>query len=184
VNVRIIAATNKNLPEEVRAGRFREDLYYRLNVVELRCPALRERREDIPLLAAAFLAEAVKRNATPRRTFADDALQALEREDWPGNVRQLRNVVEHLAILAPAETITAADIAFVTRGAAPAAATTDPYRAARTFDEFKDVAEKEFLERRLLENAWNVKKTAEMLGMQRSNLYKKIEKYGLRKPER
>jgi two-component system nitrogen regulation response regulator NtrX len=184
VNVRIIAATNKNLPEEVRAGRFREDLYYRLNVVELRCPALRERREDVGLLAAAFLAEAVKRNATPRRALSDEAIQALEREDWPGNVRQLKNVVEHLAILAPAETIAAADVALVTRGATPVAATTDPYRGARTFDEFKDVAEKEFLERRLVENSWNVKKTAELLGMQRSNLYKKIEKYGLRKPER
>ncbi len=185
VNVRVVAATNKNLPEEVRAGRFREDLYYRLNVVELRCPPLRDRREDVPLLAAAFLSEAVKRNATQPRSFADGALQALAREDWPGNVRQLRNVVEQLAILAPKETIAAEDVAGLVRGAAPTAlSATDPYRGARTFDEFKDVAEKEFLVRRLEENGWNVKKTAELLGMQRSNLYKKLERYDIRKPER
>jgi len=185
VNVRVVAATNKNLPEEVRAGRFREDLYYRLNVVELRCPPLRERREDIPLLAAAFLSEAVKRNATQPRTLADDALQALAREDWPGNVRQLRNVVEQLAILAPRETIAGEDVTGLVRAAAPTSASaTDPYRGARTFDEFKDVAEKDFLVRRLEENGWNVKKTAELLGMQRSNLYKKLERYGIRKPER
>jgi two-component system nitrogen regulation response regulator NtrX len=185
VNVRIVAATNKNLPEEVRAGRFREDLYYRLNVVELRCPPLRERREDIPLLAAAFLSEAVKRNATPPRILDDGAVQALAREDWPGNVRQLRNVVEQLAILAPRETISADDVAAVVRTGVPAAAGPgDPYRGARTFEEFKDVAEKDFLVRRLEENGWNVKKTAELLGMQRSNLYKKLERYGIRKPER
>ncbi|MCK6461428.1 MAG: sigma-54 dependent transcriptional regulator [Planctomycetes bacterium] len=185
VNVRIVAATNKNLLEEVRAGRFREDLYYRLNVVELRCPPLRERREDIPLLAAAFLSEAVKRNATPPRTFDDGAVQALAREDWPGNVRQLRNVVEQLAILAPKETITADDVTAIARSGAPApAGPGDPYRGARTFEEFKDVAEKDFLLRRLEENGWNVKKTAELLGMQRSNLYKKLERYGIRKPER
>ncbi|HEX5137104.1 MAG TPA: sigma-54 dependent transcriptional regulator [Planctomycetota bacterium] len=185
VNVRIVAATNKNLLEEVKAGRFREDLYYRLNVVELRCPPLRERREDIPLLAAAFLAEAVKRNATAPRLFDDGAVQALAREDWPGNVRQLRNVVEQLAILAPKEMIAAEDVAAIVRSGAPAAAgPDDPYRGARTFEEFKDVAEKDFLVRRLEENGWNVKKTAELLGMQRSNLYKKLERYGIRKPER
>jgi two-component system nitrogen regulation response regulator NtrX len=184
VNVRIIAATNKNLLEEVKAGSFREDLYYRLNVVELRCPPLRERREDIPILATAFLAEAVKRNATPPRLLADDALQALAREDWPGNVRQLRNVVEQLAILAPRETIVAEDVASIVRSGAPAAGPDDPYRGARTFEEFKDAAEKDFLVRRLEENGWNVKKTAELLGMQRSNLYKKLERYGIRKPER
>jgi len=181
VNVRVVSATNKNLPEEVKAGRFREDLYYRLNVVELRCPALRERREDIPLLATAFLADAVKRNGTPPRTLSDEACDALRREDWPGNVRQLRNVVEHLAILAPNDVIGAADVASASRGGTTAPEV-DPYRDARSFDEFKDTAEREFLERRLLENGWNVKRTAEQLGMQRSNLYKKIEKYGLKKP--
>ena len=181
VDVRVIAATNKNLPEEVKEGNFREDLYYRLNVVELRCGPLRERRDDVPLLAAAFLEEAVKRNATPARMFDEGAMQALAREDWPGNVRQLKNVVENLAILAPSSTVTAAD---VTRAVGGTTTTTmeDPYRAVKTFEEFKETAEREFLERRLLDNNWNVKRTAELLAMQRSNLYKKIDKYSLKKP--
>jgi two-component system nitrogen regulation response regulator NtrX len=182
VDVRVVAATNKNLPEEVRAGRFREDLYYRLNVVEVRCPPLRERREDIPLLAGAFLEEAVKRNGTPARTFDDEALGLLSREEWPGNVRQLKNLVEHLAILAPAARIAAQDVQRA-MGGSTTAAPVDPYRGVKSFEEFKEVAEQEFLERRLLENNWNVKRTAELLGMQRSNLYKKIEKYGLKKPQ-
>jgi DNA-binding NtrC family response regulator len=181
VDVRVIAATNKTLPEEVKQGNFREDLYYRLNVVELRCPALRERREDVSLLATAFLDEAVRRNGTPPRAFNDDALQALMREDWPGNVRQLKNVVEHLAILAPAEVVDGADVTRAV-GGATTAPTSDPYRGVGTFEEFKETAEREFLERRLIENGWNVKRTAELLGMQRSNLYKKIDKYSLKKP--
>jgi len=184
VSVRVVAATNKNLPQEVAEGNFREDLFYRLNVVELRCPPLRERREDIPLLAAAFLADAVKRNATPPRALAPEACEELMRDEWPGNVRQLRNVVEHLAILAPEEVITAEDVRRVANGqAAPATAPVDdPYRGVKSFEAFKDRAEREFLEKRLEENGWNVKRTAELLGMQRSNLYKKIEKYGLKKP--
>jgi len=181
VDVRVIAATNKDLPDEVRGDNFREDLYYRLNVVEVRCPALRERREDIGLLAAAFLSEAVKRNATPPRRLGDDAVEALTRSDWPGNVRQLKNAVEHVAILAPAEVITAADVHLAV-GGDTSRPTEDPYRDAPSFEEFKETAELEFLRRRLEENGWNIKRTAELLGMQRSNLYKKIEKYGLKKP--
>ncbi len=182
VDVRVLAATNKDLHKEVAEGRFREDLYYRLNVVELRCPPLRERRDDIPLLAGAFMKEAIRRNGTLPHTFGADALQAMQREDWPGNVRQLKNAVEHVAILAPAEEIAAADITRAL-GARTAANTEDPYRGVATFEEFKDTAEREFLERRLLENNWNVKRTAELLNMQRSNLYKKIEKYALKKPQ-
>ena len=181
VDVRVIAATNKDLPAEVRRDTFREDLYYRLNVVEVRCPALRERREDIGLLATAFLAEAVKRNATAPRRLGEDAVEALTRSDWPGNVRQLKNAVEHMAILAPAEVITAADVR-VAVGGDTSRPTEDPYRDAPSFEEFKETAELEFLRRRLEENGWNIKRTAELLGMQRSNLYEKIEKYGLKKP--
>jgi two-component system nitrogen regulation response regulator NtrX len=183
VDVRVIAATNKNLPEEVGKGNFREDLYYRLNVVELHAPPLRERRDDVPMLAGSFLEEAVKRNGTTDRILGEEAMRALMREDWPGNVRQLRNVVEHLAILAPEEQIEAEDVQRAL-GGSTAQPVTDPYRNARTFEEFKDTAEEEFLARRLKENNWNVKRTAELLGMQRSNLYKKIEKYGLRKPNK
>ncbi|MHC4958764.1 MAG: sigma-54-dependent transcriptional regulator [Planctomycetota bacterium] len=181
VDVRVVAATNKVLPEEVKEGNFREDLYYRLNVVELRCPPLRERREDVPLLACSFLEDAVKRNGTTPRRFGPDALEALSREDWPGNVRQLKNIVEHLAILAPAETVDQNDVRRA-MGGTTTPTLEDPYRHVTSFEEFKERAEQEFLERRLLENNWNVKRTAELLGMQRSNLYKKIEKYQLKKP--
>ncbi|MGQ0614859.1 MAG: sigma-54-dependent transcriptional regulator [Planctomycetaceae bacterium] len=182
VDVRVIAATNKNLLAEVGEGTFREDLYYRLNVVELRCPPLRERRSDIPLLAAAFLAEAVKRHGVEPRQLGPEANEALSREPWPGNVRQLKNVIEHLAILAPGPLLSAAD---VTRALGPGVghAREGPSAGAATFEQFKDSAERDFLERKLIENRWNVKRTAELLNMQRSNLYKKIEKYGLQKPE-
>jgi two-component system nitrogen regulation response regulator NtrX len=182
VDVRVLAATNKDLVEEVKEGRFREDLFYRLNVVELHSPALRERRDDVPLLAGAFLEEAIRRNGTPARVLGAEALEALQREDWPGNVRQLKNAVEHLAILAPDDEITAADVTKAV-GAKTSALTEDPYRGVGSFEEFKETAEREFLERRLLENGWNVKRTAELLGMQRSNLYKKIDKYSLKKPQ-
>ncbi|MEM8885829.1 MAG: sigma-54 dependent transcriptional regulator [Planctomycetota bacterium] len=181
VDVRVLAATNKDLVAEVAEGNFREDLYYRLNVVELTSPPLRERRDDIALLAGSFLEEATRRNGTPLRVLGFDANQALQREDWPGNVRQLRNVIEHLAILSPSEEISEADVTKAV-GAKTSALTEDPYRGVASFEEFKDTAEREFLERRLLENGWNVKRTAEMLGMQRSNLYKKIDKYQLKKP--
>ncbi|MHC4850306.1 MAG: sigma 54-interacting transcriptional regulator, partial [Planctomycetota bacterium] len=182
VNVRVIAATNKDLVKEVSEGNFREDLFYRLNVVELNSPPLRDRRDDIPLLAGSFLEEAIRRNGTPLRTLGFDANQALQREDWPGNVRQLKNAVEHLAILAPAEEISAEDVTKAV-GAKTSALTEDPYRGVASFEQFKETAEREFLERRLLENGWNVKRTAELLGMQRSNLYKKIDKYQLKKPQ-
>jgi len=183
VDVRVLAATNKNLPAEVQASRFREDLFYRLNVVELRCPPLRERRDDVPILASAFLEEAVKRNGLEPRSLAPEALEALGREEWPGNVRQLKNVIENLAILSPGPSIGAGEVERALGRAPKPSAGEDPFRQARTFDEFKDTSEKEFLERRLRENQWNVKRTAEQLGMQRSNLYKKIEKYGLAKPD-
>ncbi|MCZ6786522.1 MAG: sigma 54-interacting transcriptional regulator, partial [Planctomycetota bacterium] len=182
VDVRVVAATNKNLLEEVKERNFREDLYYRLNVVELRSPALRERREDIPLLAGHFLAEAVRRNGLDSHDLTRDGQEALSREDWPGNVRQLKNVMERVAILTPGPEIGAEDMRKAI-GAKAAAPVEDPYRDARSFEEFKDRAEQEFIERRLKDNGWNVKRTAELLGMQRSNLYKKIEKYGLKKPE-
>jgi len=182
VKVRVLAATNKDLLEEVREGRFREDLYYRLNVVELRCPPLRERRGDVKLLAAAFLSDAVKRNGLSTRAFTPESIAALEREDWPGNVRQLKNVVENLAILAAGESIGPDDVTRAMGGSVRQAPPDDPYRSVRTFEEFKETAERDFIVRRLEDNSWNVKRTAELLSMQRSNLYKKIEKYGLKKP--
>jgi two-component system nitrogen regulation response regulator NtrX len=182
VDVRVIAATNKNLEEEIAAGRFREDLYYRLNVVPIRVPPLRERREDIPLLVEHFVAELTRSGGAPRKRFAPEALQALSARDWPGNVRELRNAVERLLILASGETITEADVIALVGG--PTGPPLVSLLQAPTFEAFKDEAERAFLAAKLAENDWNVSETARKLAMPRSNLYKKIERYGLvRRPE-
>jgi two-component system nitrogen regulation response regulator NtrX len=179
VDVRVIAATNKDLQEEVSKGRFREDLFYRLSVVPIQLPPLAARREDVPVLARHFLEEACKRNdLEPRRRLTEDAEGLLQRQEWPGNVRQLRNLVERVAILSPGAAIAAADIEPYL--AARARRSGDPFTNCATFAEFQDQSERAFLLQRLEDNEWNVKRTAELLDMQRSNLYKKIEKYGLR----
>ena len=179
VDVRVVAATNKDLQEEVGKGRFREDLFYRLAVVPLHLPPLASRREDVPVLARHFLEDSCKRNdLEPRRRFAEDAEALLARQEWPGNVRQLRNLVERVAILCPGPEIAAADVEPYLQARPRGGA--DPFVHCATFEEFKEQAERMFLLQRLEENEWNVKHTAEVLRMQRSNLYKKIEKYGLR----
>ncbi len=184
VDVRVIAATNKDLRKEVEAGQFREDLYYRLAVVPVDVPPLRERRGDVPLLAKAFLREAANANGrAPEPAFTDAALAWLSSQPWPGNVRQLKNLVERAVILLDGQTFDAPDLEGLTGPAVPVRATAggiDLFASCKTFDEFKDVSEKLFLQHKLAENEWNVKKTAESLGMQRSHLYKKIERYGLK----
>jgi len=179
VDVRVVAATNKNLEGEIAEGRFREDLYYRLDVVPLAVPALRERREDIPLLVAHFVALLSAREGMTPRAVAPDAVERLTSYDWPGNVRELRNTVERLLILATGNTITAADVDRLV-GQRPAEQTSIGSLAdCATFEEFKDAAERSFLLGKLRENEWNVSETARILDMPRSNLYKKIERYGL-----
>jgi two-component system nitrogen regulation response regulator NtrX len=178
VDVRILAATNKDLREAVEKGEFREDLYYRLSVVPIHVPTLAERRDDIPLLARHFLAEAVRLNDLEPRSLTAEAEALLVRQPWPGNVRQLRNLMERVAILAPPGPIPPAA---VEEHLAPRRrAAGDPVSECRTFEEFKDASEKLFLQTKLSENEWNIKRTAELLGMQRSHLYKKIERYGLK----
>ena len=183
-DVRVLAATNKDLSEAVRAGEFREDLYYRLNVVPIELPPLRERRNDIGTLANQFVLEAVARHGLPERRLAPAALQRLTVHDWPGNVRQLKNLCERLAILAGDTEIDAdaADRALrpSTGPATGGAAAGEPDDGSHSFEEWKELAERRFIERRLAANDWNIKRTAEQLKMQRSNLYKKIEKYGLK----
>jgi two-component system nitrogen regulation response regulator NtrX len=177
VDVRVIAATNKNVTEEIAAGRFREDLFYRLNVVPITVPPLSQRREDVPLLVERFVAELARHEGLPARRFADDAMELLRERDWPGNVRELRNAVERLLILTNGAAVTAADVRRVL-GQAPEP-TLGEVGAAETFERFKADAEKAFLLAKLAENDWNVSETARRLDMPRSNLYKKIEKYGL-----
>ena len=183
VDVRVLAATNKDLEEEIRQGRFREDLYYRLNVIPLHVPPLRERREDIPLLVQHFGAQNAREAALRPRSFAPEAVERLQRLDWPGNVRELRNTVERLLILAPRDTVTADDVELLVTGQARGGGLSSDLLSSRTFSEFKEAAERAFILQKLRENDWNVSETARILDMPRSNLYKKIERYELVREE-
>jgi len=178
VDVRVLAATNKDLEAEIAEGRFREDLLYRLNVVPIEVPALRERTEDIPALVAHFAEQLAASAGVPGRRFADDAVRRLQTRSWPGNIRELRNAVERGLILASGKVVTVADIDHLLPGAATASPGEDD-SGSQTFETFKQEAEKNFLVQRLREHDWNVAETARALKMPRSNLYKKIERYGL-----
>ena len=179
VDVRVIAATNKNLESEIHENRFREDLYYRLNVVPMTVPPLRERREDIPLLVTHFTGLLSKQQGMAPRTFTPDAIERLAMYDWPGNVRELRNTVERILILASGPRVPAADVERLVGQRAAEGSTFGSLLESRTFEEFKDAAERAFLLAKLREHDWNVSETARLLDMPRSNLYKKIERYGL-----
>ncbi len=189
VDVRVIAATNKNLAREIEIGRFREDLLYRLNVVPIHIPALRERRGDIPQLIAYFAAELAK-SGLPHKEFETGAIERLTAHDWPGNIRELKNAVERLLILAAGAAVTEQDVerlvgkgeggrAKGVGGGGPAVGGDATWLRAATFEEFKQSAERAFLLGKLQEHDWNVSETARTLQMPRSNLYKKIERYGL-----
>jgi DNA-binding NtrC family response regulator len=179
VDVRVIAATNKDLHEEIRQSRFREDLYHRLNVIPIHVPPLRERRDDIPVLARAFAADTCVRNRMPQRGLADDALRALQGMDWSGNVRELRNTVERLIIMTAGPVIGAADVERYAGGTRAAA--DGLLGLGGTFQEFKERAEAAYISRQLELHGWNITRTAEALDIQRSHLYNKMKKYGLAK---
>ena len=183
VDVRVIAATNKSLEEEIAAGHFREDLYHRLNVVPIHVPPLRERREDIPMLVQYFAQAAVAEQRLPVRNFTPGAIERLARLDWSGNVRELRNTVERLLILGRGSDITDADVERLVGGAAPSDALSADLIGAGTFAEFKERAERAYIIAKLRENDWNVSETARSIDMPRSNLYKKIERYRLVREE-
>lgn len=180
VDVRVITATNKDIVEEVRRGTFREDLYYRLNVVPMHVPSLVERREDIPILSMYFMERYCAENGIRPKIFSDEVIRHLtEDHDWPGNVRELRNTIERIVILSDSDAIGITDLPSTSADtvALPAGPET-----ASTFQEFKDHAERAFLMKKLERNNWSISRTARELGMQRSNIYKKIEKYGLKRP--
>ncbi|UCF05044.1 MAG: sigma-54-dependent Fis family transcriptional regulator [bacterium] len=177
VDVRVIAATNKDLLGEAAENKFREDLYYRLNVVPIHIPPLRERRSDIAILAEYFLNEAAVELGTAPKKFSRRALDILMDYSWPGNVRELMNLIERLCILTSGDTITEDDLPQLTL-TREGDILKDPF-SLRTYQEFKDFTEKEFLVKKLQENNGNVSRTARQLGMQRSNLYKKLEKYDI-----
>ncbi|MBI5216316.1 MAG: sigma-54-dependent Fis family transcriptional regulator [Ignavibacteriae bacterium] len=177
VNVRVIAATNKNLPEEIKKEKFREDLYHRLNVIPVQIPPLRERREDIPLLVKAFVTETCARYGFQEKTVSERAMQSLTMLDWSGNVRELRNSIERLVIMSSGNVIESADLQML--GVAHKNGVDDLIVSSQTFQEFKDKAEAAYIKYQLEKHNWVVSKTAEALDMERSHLYTKIKKYGL-----
>jgi two-component system nitrogen regulation response regulator NtrX len=183
VDVRVVSATNKDLGEEIREGRFREDLYHRLNVIPLHVPSLRERREDLPMLVQHFAQHVIREASVAPRAFTLEAVERLQRMDWSGNVRELRNTVERLMILTTGEAITEKDVELLVAGQAPGSGLSADLLSAGTFAEFKEAAERAFILQKLRENDWNVSETARALDMPRSNLYKKIEKYELVREE-
>ena len=179
VDVRVLSATNKDLEQEIEDGGFREDLFYRLNVVPIQVPALRERREDIPMLVTHFSEGMAAREGSIPRVFSDAAMERLKALTWPGNVRELRNTVERLLILSDGSEITPDNVDSLTISRARSA---DPGRellALGNFSTFKEEAERAYILNKLRANDWNVAETARRIEMPRSNLYKKIERYGL-----
>jgi two-component system, NtrC family, nitrogen regulation response regulator NtrX len=179
VDVRVIAATNKDLVEEIRGGRFREDLYYRLNVIPIRTPPLRERREDVPVLAEHFATLFAQEHNKHPKKFTPAALRALQDASWRGNVRELRNMIERLVIMVPSDDIDVTDLPAEFFRAAADIITSAMHLA--TLQAFKDEAEKAFILAKLREHGWNVSRTAEAIDTPRSNLYKKIEQYGIKR---
>lgn len=180
VDVRVVAATNKNLLEETEAGRFRMDLYHRLSVIIIHVPSLNERSDDIPLLAEKFVKEVCEDYGIPKKVLTPKALEELKTMNWEGNIRELRNVIERLVILSD-QKITDTEVkSFVTNTQAKDTPT-DLFEQFDKFQDFKEHIEKLFIEHKLRKFVWNVSKTAEVLDIQRSHLYNKIEKYDLRR---
>jgi two-component system nitrogen regulation response regulator NtrX len=180
VDVRVIAATNKDIQEEVATGRFREDLYFRLNVVWMQVPPLRDRREDIPSIAEYFLEKYQPDDVAPRRRFDDEAVEALQEYDWPGNVRELKNFVERISIMSDEEVLTrdVVDYFLGERSSGQA----DPVLAEfqnMGLNEARDTFEKRLIEQTLRENEFNISRAATELGIYPSNLHAKIRKYGI-----
>ncbi|MEW6387096.1 MAG: sigma-54 dependent transcriptional regulator [Thermodesulfobacteriota bacterium] len=179
VDVRIVAATNKNLEEEIARGAFREDLYHRINVIPLFVPPLRERRQDIPLLAQYFLQELARENETLPKTLSPEALEALSARPWPGNVRELKNFIWRLAILAPGPNIELPDLTLAAPNPETAPQDLETLLHEPSFREARARFEKEFLARKLAEYGGNVSLTADHIGLERSHLYRKLRTYGL-----
>ena len=180
VDVRVIAATNKNLEEAIEKGDFREDLYFRLSVIPVRVPPLRERTEDIPPLVEHFLAQFSAENNIRRKTVSPEAMAVLKRHPWRGNVRELKNTIERVLIMVPQDEIGPEHLADVLRrpadGGSGGGATAE---APGSLKDFKESAERAFLVQKLRESRWNISATAAAIGTPRSNLYKKLEHYGI-----
>ena len=179
VDVRVVAATNKKLEDEIAGGAFREDLFYRLNVVPIVLPPLRERRDDIPMLVKHFTDRTARADGLPPRSFSPEAVARLQDLPWPGNVRELRNTVERLLILSASDPIRREDVDQLVAGRPEGMGLGSELLSTATFNEFKERAERAYILQKLREHDWNVSETARAVDMPRSNLYKKIEKYEL-----
>jgi two-component system nitrogen regulation response regulator NtrX len=175
VDVRIIAATNKDLREEVKRGTFREDLLYRLNVIPIVVPPLRDRKEDIPALVDYFLEYFAAEYGQKPKKITIDGLKMFETYDWPGNIRELRNVIERLVIMTPSDTITPKNLII-------GESSRSDYFAFNTLREARESFEKDFIMKKLEENNWNISRTAELLDIERSNLHRKIKAYDIKTP--
>jgi len=180
VNVRIVAATNKDLIEEIEAKRFRMDLYHRLSVILIHVPSLNDRKEDIPLLSEKFAKEICEDYAMPIKKITTSALDALQELNFSGNIRELRNIIERLVILSGAK-ITDEDVRTYVSNTVSNAGPSIMFDQFEKFQEFKEHIERLFIENKLKKFSWNVSKTAELLDIQRSHLYNKIEKYDLKR---
>ena len=179
VDVRVIAATNKNLQEEIKAGEFREDLFFRLNVLPFQVPALRKRKDDIPRLCNHFLNYFCGKESREIKTISEEALNVLMSYNWPGNVRELKNLIERLVIMTPGKIINTSDLPL---GPNQESQDNKPQNLGtqdlpNSYREAKEIFEKQFLIEKLRKNNWNVSKTAEEIGLERSNLHRKIKGY-------
>ncbi len=189
VDVRVLAATHRNLQEQAQAGEFREDLYFRLNVVPIQVPPLRERTEDITMLARHFIDLASQENGVAPKRLSDEALQALRGYAWPGNIRELRNVIERMVILSDGD-IDLDDVPEEVRGTPddPAGGGEslldlggEAVPEGMTLREFREAVERAFIRKRLIENDWNVSRTATSLGVERTHLHKKMKVLGIQR---
>jgi two-component system nitrogen regulation response regulator NtrX len=189
VDVRVIAATNKDLEGAIGRGEFREDLYFRLNVIPIVVPPLRDRREDIPKLVQHFAKRLAEEHNLKAKRIEPTALDALQRHRWRGNIRELRNTVERLLIMTPSDSVRVDDLPGEIRAAdagprspadAEGAARAADSPGAGTLREFKDASERAYLVQKLRETNWNISRTAEIIDTPRSNLYKKLEQYGIK----
>jgi two-component system nitrogen regulation response regulator NtrX len=175
VDVRVIAATNKNLQEEIERGNFREDLFYRLNVIPFYVPPLRDRKEDIPLMADYFLREFTTRYGRKPKELTAEAYKVLQEYPWPGNVRELKNLMERIVIMNPQVRVDSRHIP-LHRGRRPAEQAVVRFASLQ---EVRESAEREYILKKLEETHGNVTRTAELLGLERSNLYRKMKALGI-----
>ena len=175
MDVRVLVATNKDLEEEMKAGRFRQDLYYRLHVIPLSVPPLRDRKEDIKPLVERFLMDFTTKEGLGPKTITDEALSGLMKHDWPGNVRELKNIIERLIIMTPSNEITAKHIPSLNIKEESDGALSDQSVTGDSLKDAKMDFERQFILKKLEENEGNISKTAEAIGLERSNLHKKIK---------